>query len=464
MQAVYSSERYDDVPTCRCGCERGVDAEGTTCLECGTQVVRMVEDTTGIVTWMRAPRGVHALINPTMLVLLQDHFSIRRNQKEIVFDFMRWIMDPSYTVSTTLKKVVDIEAVVRAFHAAGLRRGYNAFIEQYDTIIELFIGHHAFGKDRDHRQALIQFLEHYRNCLFVKYVPTPPPSLLVLEVTATLTYRSDNTTQAINAIRQLLSCDTKETYRQSGNERLAMLAMFGMAKFNVDYATHTEKGKYGLWRMHIYAMRLQTSSFRAVIVPLYEGHRPDECKMPWAVMVKCLYYHLANLLDARGYSYPQIVKKLAMAVGFYDEEIHELLDLLMEQFKNDGEFPGPLVIMVRFPTLNTGNICAYFVTGFWLPWQGYSVAFPPTNVKAKNADFDGDKLTGWFALSLEDTRRWHQALGVHNNVVSPNGFRKPTGYFPLTRPLTTMLAGYMENVTEANCMSDEYMSRYFEVA
>ena len=101
--------------------------------------------------------------------------------------------------------------------------------------------------------------------------------------------------------------------------------------------------------------------------------------------------------------------------------------------------------------------------GFYLPHQGHSIAFPPINVKGKNADFDGDKLTGWFALSLQDTRRWHQALGVHNNVVNPNAYRKSTGNFPLTRPLTTMLAGYMEDITEANCVSDDYMRRYFEV-
>lgn len=463
VQAVYTAERLEDVPSCRCGEERGVDVEGTTCTQCGTVVARLVEDTTGIVTWLRAPKGVHALINPTMLIVLQDNFALKFGQKTIVFDFIRWIMDTQYTVSAGTRRMDDIAKIVTLFNERGFKRGYNAFIEQYDEIIDTFVDHPVFAYTEEQTQReWKKFLSTYRSCLFVQHVPSPPPSLLVLEVTDTLTYRSERTTEAVNAIRQLLSIDTKEVVKQKRNERLAMLAMFGMAKFSTDYVTHTERGKRGMWRMHIYALRLQTSSFRAVIIPLHEAHRPDETVMPWGIMVRCMYFHLANMLDKRGYTYPQIVNKLALAIGFYDPEIEELLHELIEQFKNGGEFPGPMVVMVRFPTLGTPSIIPFFVSRFYLPHEGNAIGFPGNNVKSMNADYDGDKMSGWFTLDFENTRRWLQTFGVHNNVVDPNDLRKSSGYFPLTRPLTVSLNGYLNKDNDPTKSRMEYMSIYAE--
>lgn len=458
VQAVYTSERLEDVPACRCGAEYGADAEGTTCLECGTVVARLVEDSTGIVTWLRAPKGVKALINPTMLIVLQDNFALKFGQKSVVFDFVRWMMDTQYTITSGTKRMDDIMSIVTLFNERGFKRGYNAFIEQFDDIIEVFSDHPVYRyADELTQREWHEFLATYRDCLFVQHVPSPPPSLLVLEVTDTLTYRSESTTEAVNAIRQLLSIDTKEVYRNSRNERLAMLAMFGMAKFSTDYVSHTERGKRGMWRMHIYALRLQTSSFRGVIIPLYEAHRPDDAIMPWGAMVKCMYFHLANMLDKRGYTYPQIVKKLALGIGFYDAEIEMLLHELIEQFKNGGEFRGPIAVMVRFPTLGTPSIIPFHVVGFYLPHEGNAIGFPSNNVKSMNADFDGDKLSGWFTLDFENSRRWLYTFGVHNNVVNPNDYRKASGYFPLTRPLTVSLNGYLNEDNDPTKARMEYM-------
>jgi hypothetical protein len=170
-----------------------------------------------------------------------------------------------------------------------------------------------------------------------------------------------------------------------------------------------------------------------------------------------MYFHLANMLDKRGYTYPQIVKKLALGIGFYDAEIEMLLHELIEQFKNGGEFRGPIAVMVRFPTLGTPSIIPFHVVGFYLPHEGNAIGFPSNNVKSMNADFDGDKLSGWFTLDFENSRRWLYTFGVHNNVVNPNDYRKASGYFPLTRPLTVSLNGYLNEDNDPTKARMEYM-------
>ena len=74
-----------------------------------------------------------------------------------------------------------------------------------------------------------------------------------------------------------------------------------------------------------------------------------------------------------------------------------------------------------------------------------------------NADYDGDKLSGWFTLDFENTRRWLYTFGVHNNVVNPNDYRKSSGYFPLTRPLTVSLNGYLNKDNNPTNARMEYM-------
>lgn len=443
VQAIYRSELLDDVPSCRCGELKAVEYEGITCGKCGFVVQRIVDDDTGIVCWLRAPKGVTALINPTMFVVLQQYFS--KGTKDNTFDFLRWMMDRNYNDLSKYKKLDDINRVISIFFDRGFVRGYNAFIEQFDQIIETFIDdelfRYAFQEDQD---ELHRYIKHYRDLIFVDHIPSPPPGLLVLEETDTLTYKTERTTDAVNAIRHLLSIDTRNN-TQRKNERLTMLAMFGLSKFAQEYSYENERQKAGLWRMHVYAMRLQLSSFRGVIYSLHEEHFADDVVLPWSVMVKCLYFHLANLLDKRGYTYPEIVRKISLAVEFYDEEIEELLYILLEQFKNGGEFKGPGVVQVRFPTLNPANIAVYFVTGFTRPDMGVSIGHPGTNVTGKNADFDGDKHTGFFLLDMENTRRWQQSFGPHNNVVNPNKVRTMSGNYPFPRPFNINVHNYMSD-------------------
>lgn len=443
VQAIYRSERIDDVPSCRCGELRSLEFEGITCSKCGFPVSRLVEDETGIVCWLRAPRGVDALINPTFFAVLQQYFTVP--PKENPFDFLRWMMDPRYNDFTGFKKISEVRRLAETFSANGFKRGYNSFIRNFDAIMEVFLDDPFFRySDQSDQDELHRYIKHYRHSVFVKHIPSPPPGLLVLEETDTLTYKTERTTEAVNAIRHLLSIDTKDN-TVARNERLAMLAMFGFSKFAQEYAHENERQKTGLWRMHVYAMRIQLSSFRGVIYSLHEEHMADETILPWSVMVKCLYFHLANLLDKRGYSYPEIVKKIALAIEFFDPEIKELLDILIEQFKNNGEFKGPATVQIRFPTLGPGNIAVYFVTGYTLPNQGVAIGFPGTNVTAKNADFDGDTHTGFFTLDMENTRRWVQTFGVHNNVVNPNVVREMSRYFPFPRPFNINVHNMMED-------------------
>ena len=74
-----------------------------------------------------------------------------------------------------------------------------------------------------------------------------------------------------------------------------------------------------------------------------------------------------------------------------------------------------------------------------------------------NADFDGDKFTGWFPLDLTNTRRWHDIFGCHNNVMDPNNYRKASGDFPLPRPLTINMHGWLQDGNRTDPGKVEYM-------
>lgn len=100
-------------------------------------------------------------------------------------------------------------------------------------------------------------------------------------------------------------------------------------------------------------------------------------------------------------------------------------------------------MMVRFPTLGPGSMSPFFVVEYTRPEEGAALGFPNLNTTAMNADFDGDKFTGWFPLDLANTRRWLDTFGCHNNVMDPNNYRKATGDFPLPRPFTINCADWL---------------------
>jgi hypothetical protein len=73
-------------------------------------------------------------------------------------------------------------------------------------------------------------------------------------------------------------------------------------------------------------------SARGVITPIVGPHNGLHLELPWKIAVVTYGLELHNLLTKRyGYTFDQAIEKTHNALIVYDREIHDLLNVLIEE-------------------------------------------------------------------------------------------------------------------------------------
>ena len=121
-----SNESFSLLPPCGCGHTKEERRLGMICKRCGTEVVRPIEDVKPTL-WLRAPAGIHSLMNIKALTTIMYFFG-KKN-----FNIIRWIIDKSYVESR------DMAGVVMTLEAQGIQRGYNYFVQNFYQIINVLL-------------------------------------------------------------------------------------------------------------------------------------------------------------------------------------------------------------------------------------------------------------------------------------------------------------------------------------
>lgn len=342
----YSTDLLSNLPTCECGEIKGEYNVGVVCKECGTQVRPQIEQELEPLIWIRTPRGVTKLMNPIVWTMLKSKFT------RSGFEVIRWLCD------TTYKPQVKTPPVMELVMRLGITRGYNNFVQNFDSIIRQLFDLKAFRPKGAGEDPLYTLIREYRKCVFSDYIPVPNRALLVIEETNVGTYVDPTVTGAVDAVRMLAAIDSpasNHSTRVKENRTVKMIAQ--LSEYHENIARDTLAKKEGIFRKHIYGGRCQFS-FRAVISSLTDAHDYDELHIPWGIGASVLRIHLLNKLMRRGYSDNA-------AIGFlnhYAQTYHPLLDELFQQLIMESKQKGIPCVFQRNPSLERGSAQSMFIT------------------------------------------------------------------------------------------------------
>ncbi len=298
ISVTYGSDLMRSVASCQCETVFGEHRIGEICPNCGHACRPPIEQDLEPIVWVRAPKGVKALINPTVLTMLSERFT------KSGCDVIRWLCESTYKPGKQreIKEIKEFEILTQK----GFKRNYNWFIDNFDDIMAVLfelpgLKKKQSDKDFNKNLDLIELLQTRRNCIFSQYMPIPNRSLLVIEKTNVGTYVDNIVIGAIDAINIIASIDHELCYMSdiTRQNRTAKM-LFGLADFYQDFNKDTIGEKYGLARRHVFGSRVNFS-IRAVATSITDPHEHDEMHISWGSAIGALKYHIINKLRKRGY-------------------------------------------------------------------------------------------------------------------------------------------------------------------
>lgn len=392
---TYSGDLLSNIPSCKCGeltGEYNYDENpdlAPTCSNCFTKVKLYCEEELQALTWIRAPKGVRALMNPHVWNILCDKF------KYGSLNTIHWICDPYYRPPLGASK-----GVIEFLEKLNIRRGFNNFIDNFDDIIEILMSVRLTPTSRNNHRHKVNFLQRFlkenRKKIFSSHIPVPHNSLLVVEEHNAGSYVDQFTPQAINAIQSLAGIDLYDPEKDETSIRLresrAVAAIAGLAEYYRNMNSERIARKEGVFRKEVFACRAHFS-FRAVVSSITEPHHYRQIEIPWGVGISVFRLHLVNKLMTIGFTPNE-------AVGFLNHHAkvyHPLLDQLFKDLIAEAPDPrGVNCTINRNPSLQRGSIQSVFIARVRgdkgdeidIPTIGISILI----IRKMNCDFDGERI------------------------------------------------------------------------
>lgn len=317
----YNTDMFSLLPSCQCGHTKGEFASGITCPECGTLVKSDVESSIEPNVWFRRPAGVHKLISPIILIMLKNKF------KKSGFNIIQWIIDGGYSPKVRQPDVID------KIQKMGIQRGYNYFVDNFDSILSSLFSIREFTKQPD-TPALKELLELNRNKIFFDYIPLPNKSLMIIENTNVGTYIDNSILDALDICYTITSID-KHFYDQTQRvkENRTGKALCRLADFYEGYYKKSISPKQGQFRRHIYGSRTNFA-FRAVISSITNSHDFDKIYVPWGVGLTAFKFHVLNKLLKKGMDLNSATGLLLGHIEKYHPELDNILKELIAEAPN----------------------------------------------------------------------------------------------------------------------------------
>lgn len=376
ISITYDSDLMKSVASCGCDNIIGQHRIGEVCDICNQECRPPIEQDLEPIVWMRAPKGVKALMNPTIWTMLTQRFE--KNGHDII----RWICDSEY--KSARKPIKEIEELTRL----GFNRSYNWFVDNFDQVMTILFdlpglrkkpSDKDFSKNRD----LLELIKLNRDKIFSKHLPLPNKTLLIIEKTHVGTYVDTMIVGAIDAINTIASIDHELCYiKQITRENRTVRALAGMADFYEGFYKDTLGEKYGIARRHMFGTRVNFA-FRAVATSITEPHKHDEVHVSWGAAVGAWRYHVCNKLDKIDYMPNE-------AIGFLNKYSRKHSPLLASIFKtliSETRYGGVPITHGRNPSLNRGSLQRLRITKVKDDVDDPTVSFSILIVAPLNARF-----------------------------------------------------------------------------
>lgn len=392
LYKTYQGDVLTNLPSCECGAIRGEYNLGVHCHQCNTEVHPQIEQELEPLLWVKAPEGVHRLINPIVWSMMRKHFSSSG------FEVIRWLCD------TTYRSDVKEPERVRRLRDANVPRGLNNFYTHFDEIIDLLFSIRPGNANRqEEMHPLHRLLKENKRLVFPEHIPLPNRALLVVEETHSAKYSDRTVYGAVNAVRTMLGVDTDySNHTQKVKENRAIKMIAELADYYEDVYKDIFAQKEGWFRKHVFGSRSHFS-FRAVISSITEPHDHEEIHIPWGIGVSVFRIHLMNKLMRLGYTPVEGINLLNSHATTY----HPLLDQMFKELIKESPWPGIPAVLQRNPSLERGSAQSVFITKVKTAAEIPTVSISILVVKGLNADFDG-KLR---LPSLNPLNCWKLPLG-----------------------------------------------------
>lgn len=286
---------------------------------------------------------------------------------------MNWLIDRTY------RPTVKQPQVLIKLIELGIQRGYNNFVTNFDTIMNLLFSMRDFKSKRDNEDYLQLLISTKRDHIFSDYLPLPNKSMLIIEKTNVGIYVDDIIVSAIDAIEMLVAIDRKYSDVSVKENRTAK-ALDKLGDFYVNFYKTSLSPKAGQFRRHIFGTRTNFS-FRAVITSLTDTHNYDEVEVPWGVGLTAFQPHMVNKLMKYGMDFNSA---LGMLLG-HVEKYHPLLDQFLNELINESPNKGIDIILARNPSLLAGSTLKMRIVKFKTDPRDTTIGLSILSVASLNA-------------------------------------------------------------------------------
>ncbi len=325
------TDLFSNEPSCECGEIKSGYNQGVMCRNCNTPVSEKFNKNIEPIIWFRAPIGVNKLINPIVWIMLKNTFT--KNG----FSFINWLTNTDYQSVVKPPELLELQGM-------GAIRGYNNFVDNFDTYIE-YLFNIKYFKNKDN--SLKQLLISHKDCVFSDYLPLPNKSILLIEDTKVGVYVDPLIVGAIDAIRTVTSIDNspnKFTVRQKEN-RISK-TIDALSSFYYKLYQEVLAGKNGLFRKHIFGSR-QNFTTRAVISSNTKQHEYDELHLAWGHACTMLKIHITNKLINQHHYTPNDAN---FFIQYCTTNYHPLMDKIFHELIEESPEKGIPVTYGRNPS------------------------------------------------------------------------------------------------------------------
>ena len=127
----YEGDILENVPTCLCEQLTKARNRGRICPNCNSPVEYRVERDLDPILFARQPRGVESFVNPHFWLMMSIHFY------KSGFDQLRWLVDTHY--NPIPRGDGPQTRLLRAVEKHGIKRGWNSFIRNFDTVFDILL-------------------------------------------------------------------------------------------------------------------------------------------------------------------------------------------------------------------------------------------------------------------------------------------------------------------------------------
>lgn len=448
----FDNDVLSNVPTCGCGKTHGRRNLHALCPEpsCGTTVEFQFSTKLKSVVWLRAPDRIEGLFNIHVWHVLDQAFT------KSGFKLLQWVVDPNYKETTVPHKL--LAQVASGLEAAGLRRGYNNFVRNFDEFFKImFQAMWRHGDKHAQLESLSNYIAFNRSLLLNTYLPLPNKAMTVVSENHMGSYVSTNGVEFVEACRLVIGIDDPAKQRPlSRVEDRVVKFLNAMAKYhNEQFKLYSKKE--GPFRRQLYGCR-QHFTFRAVISSETRSHESDAIAIPWAIALVVLRKHISGKLLHRGYTMPEILTLL----NEHARQTHPVLREVLDELIAESRWGGIPMLLNRNPTLGRGSIRRLRITRVKDDVTDPTITMSILIVRGFNADFDGDALNA--VLLLDDQMvEYMDGLLPHKSAFT---FDRPfavSSDLDLPKPTVAMLNNWGNHSTKRLSSTEDkrrQMQRY----